>query len=358
MTTVTSGKIALLWRGNREARNKANPESNRLRGVFDALAALNIAAEPAVYSDDMVEEVREQLLRVDGVLVWVDPISEGQDRSTLDAMLREVSARGVWVSAHPDVILKMGTKEILFRTRHLGWGTDTTLYNVFEEFWQQFPARLISAGPRVLKQYRGNGGIGTWKIEMIAGRAAASDNDLIVRAQEARGGAFEEELRLSDFMRRCEAYFAGSGRLIDQLFQPRVGEGMIRCYLVQNEVVGFSTQAPRSAGNFAMAREKTMFGALEPRFRALKDIMESQWVPAVMRILDLDIGSMPVIWDADFLYGPKTSAGQDTYVLCEINISAVFPFPDQATSKIAQAAAARLISIRKLRSASDVATRD
>jgi hypothetical protein len=30
--------------------------------------------------------------------------------------------KGVWVSAHPDVILKMGVKEVLHRTRHLGWG--------------------------------------------------------------------------------------------------------------------------------------------------------------------------------------------------------------------------------------------
>ena len=358
MTTDRIGRIALLWRGNREARNNANPENNRLRGVFAALAALNIAAEPAVYSDELVEEVRDQLLRVDGVLVWVDPISDSQDRSKLDAMLRELSAKGVWVSAHPAVILKMGTKEILFRTRHLGWGTDTNLYNTIEEFRGQFPARLVSAGPRVLKQYRGNGGIGTWKIELTAGDAAVSNNDRIVRVHEARSGAFEEELRLSDFLRHCEVYFAGSGRLIDQLFQSRVAEGMIRCYLVHDQVVGFSTQTPRGAGNFAMAREKTMFGALEPRFHALRASMESDWVPAMMSLLDLDTASVPVIWDADFLFGPKTAAGDDTYILCEINISAVFPFPDQATSKIAQAVAARLLSIGKLRPASAVTTRD
>jgi hypothetical protein len=39
------------------------------------------------------------------VLVWVNPIHEGRNRALLDALLREVAARGVWVSAHPDVIL-------------------------------------------------------------------------------------------------------------------------------------------------------------------------------------------------------------------------------------------------------------
>jgi len=53
-------------------------------------------------------------------------------------MLREVAAKGVWVSAHPDVILKMGTKEVLFHTRHLGWGTDTHIYRSLEEMKEQF----------------------------------------------------------------------------------------------------------------------------------------------------------------------------------------------------------------------------
>lgn len=88
--------------------------------MFDALAALGIHAEPAVYADDMVEEVHEQLLTLDGVLVWVDPLSDGRNRVVLDEMLRDVASKGVWVSAHPDVILKMGTKEVLHRTRYLG----------------------------------------------------------------------------------------------------------------------------------------------------------------------------------------------------------------------------------------------
>jgi len=35
----------------------------------------------------------------------------------------------------------------------------------------------------------------------------------------------------------------------------------------------------------------------------------------------------------------KLSRGEETYVLREINVSAVFPFPEPATAKIAQAAA-------------------
>ena len=68
-------KVAVPWRGDSQARRHATPQNNRLNRVFEALDALGIHGEPAVYSDDTAHELREQLLKLDGVLVWVDPIS-------------------------------------------------------------------------------------------------------------------------------------------------------------------------------------------------------------------------------------------------------------------------------------------
>src|SRR5215213_4469578 len=118
---MTAPKVAIVWRGDREARRNATPANNRFHRVFEELAAVDVHAEPAVYDEEFADEVREQLLAADGVLVWVDPIHQGKTRETLDPLLREVAARGPWVSAHPDVILKMGVKEVLYRTKHLGW---------------------------------------------------------------------------------------------------------------------------------------------------------------------------------------------------------------------------------------------
>ena len=86
-----------------------------------------------LFSEEAEEAVRARLLAVDGVLVWVDPLSSGKDRSRLDSLLRDVAARGIWVSAHPDVILKMGVKEVLYRTRKLSWSTDTDLYQSVDD---------------------------------------------------------------------------------------------------------------------------------------------------------------------------------------------------------------------------------
>jgi hypothetical protein len=54
-----------------------------------------------------------------------------------------------------------------------------------------------------------------------------------------------------------------------------------------------------------------------------------------MEVLGIDTTSLPTIRDADFLYGPRTASGEDSYVLCEINVSSVFAIPDQAPPAIA-----------------------
>jgi hypothetical protein len=340
--------VALLWSGDRDARRSAVPGSTRLAGIFAALNDVGIQAEPAVYADEMADEVREQILRLDGVLVWVDPIVNGRNRSVLDALLREVSARGVWVSTHPDVILKMGVKEVLHRTKHLGWGTDTHLYRDRRSLNEEFPPRLQSAGPRVLKQNRGNGGQGVWKVELST--PPVSDN-ASVRVLHARRGSVPEELPLGEFLRRCEVYFDAGGCIIDQLFQPRLPEGMIRCYLSGDKVAGFGHQLikalipPPPAGPDspeAQPGPRIMHPADAPTFQALRAQMENEWTPQMIGALDVDSSSLPVLWDADFLYGPRTASGDDTYVLCEINVSSVIPFPGQVPSAVARVVLARL----------------
>jgi hypothetical protein len=62
----------------------------------------------------------------------------------------------------------------------------------------------------------------------------------------------------------------------------------------------------------------------------------------MQQLLGIETHTLPVIWDADFLYGPKTTSGDDTFVLCEINASSTFAFPEQAMPTVAHAAARRI----------------
>ncbi len=313
--------------------------------------------ERVVYSDDAVDEVRAQLLWLDGVLVWVNPIQDGTDRSLVDELLREVSSKGLWVSAHPDVILELGTKEVLYRTRDLGWGSDTDLYRSPSEFEERFPGRVARHHRIVVKQGRGNGGNGVWKVELI-GREAEVGPGALVRVQDARwrdGSA--EVLDLLSFMERCRQSFAWSGFLVDQAFQDRLSDGMLRCYFVHDEVGGFCQQWPKGLLDLRPGQENfeepprpsVMEGPDVPAYQPLRTKAENEWVPQMMELLDLKRLSLPVIWDADFLYGPKDASGEDTYVLCEINVSAVWPFPPMASDMVAAAALDRTNVARSAR---------
>jgi hypothetical protein len=236
---IMSHKIAIVWRGDPVSRAAATPENNRYHQIFSELLALGIEAEPAVYCEEMQDQVRAQLMKVDGALVWINPLEGDRTREKLDVMLRDVAATGRFVSAHPDVILKMGVKEVLHHTRHLGWGTETCLYRRVEEFRDGFPIRLRSAGPRVIKQNRGNAGQGVWKVELLDQTANATP---VVTVLEARRGSVPETLPLEDFISRCGPYFGWGGCIIDQPFQPRLADGMIRCYMAVDKVVGFGQQ--------------------------------------------------------------------------------------------------------------------
>ena len=346
MTDV--GKLALLWRGDREARRQVTPANNRWHQIFAALQAAGIHAEPAVYCEEAEEEVREQLLRVDGVLVWVDPISDGRNRFGLDALLRDVASRGIWVSTHPDVTQKMGVKQVLYATRQLGWGTDTRLYRTFDAFHDEFPLCLRTTGTRVVKQNRGNGGQGVWRVEAASGG--------LVNVLEGRRGSEVSTVALDAFLASCAGYFADGGCIIDQPFQPRLSDGMIRCYMGTDQVVGFGhqlikalvTPPPEGASSpEAQPGPRIMHPASAPAFQALRSKMEGEWTPAMMRMLGIERDALPVIWDADFLYGPRTAAGDDTFVLCEINVSSVMPIPEQAPAEIARLAGERLVRAAK-----------
>jgi glutathione synthase/RimK-type ligase-like ATP-grasp enzyme len=184
-------RVGILWRG--DPSSSPTIEGSRFEKVADALAGRGLTVEAVVFSEEAATEISARLRQLDGVMVWVNPVSDGKDRSTLDALLRDVASEGVWVSAHPDVILKMGTKDVLVRTGDMEWGSDCRVYADLPELARDLPGRLLE-GPRVLKQYRGNGGEGVWKVELTGDREAERRD--LVRVIEAKFGSSAELLSL------------------------------------------------------------------------------------------------------------------------------------------------------------------
>lgn len=349
-------RIAILWRGERTDPAPTPRSDRQLEPLLAALGRQGATVVLTPYADDAADEVREELLGCDGVLVWVNPIQDRATRRVLDPVLRDVAAREVYVSAHPDVVARIGTKEVLYRTRALGWGSDTQLYGSFAELVDIFPARLAAHGRLVVKQARGNGGQGVWRVDTIEARDVEDPSGTRVRVYDAQSpdGA-AETVDLADFLTVCEECFAWSGTLVDQEYQERLAEGMVRCYFSHDELVGYARQYPSGLlDSEARARRGEMPRAPmedpeRPEYQALRARCENEWVPEMMSTLGLRREDLPVIWDADFLFGARNPQGEDTFVLCEINASAVWPFPTAATETVARAALERTLAARALR---------
>src|SRR6267154_1099699 len=109
---------------------------------------------------------------------------------------------------------------------------------------------------------------------------------------------------------------------------------------------GFGHQKVKALVDAPAARAKAgprlyTFNA-DPRFQRLRRLMEGEWTPQLTSLLDIPRRDLPMIWDADFMLGPPGADGTDSYVLGEINVSSVFPIPDEAPAAIARRVADRL----------------
>jgi uncharacterized protein DUF6815 len=348
-------QIAIVYPGDAEVRRLATRENNRFAAVFAAFAARGVDAQPAVYHREQASALRDQLLTLDGALVWVNPIEAGHSRAPLDAVLREVARADVFVSTHPDVIMKLGTKDVLFETREMGWGSDVHRLESLEQLRAELGGRLAAGAIRVVKQWRGHSGIGIWRVQRAPGDSAFSAESL-VRAKHAPRDSAEVTVGFAEFVARMAPYFEDGGHMIDQAWQPRLTEGMVRCYLVQDRVAGFGLQAvnalhPPLAGSGSaeapMPSQRLYHPPDLPHLQALKRRLESEWIPELQRTLRIGTDELPLLWDCDFLRGEPAREGDERWVLCEINVSSVAPFPDSAIEPLVDAAVARVGAARR-----------
>lgn len=340
MTRSAANTVALLYPGDRGARDRADPAESRFAALFAAFAAAGVHAEPAVYHDDFADEVAAQLQRVRVVLVWCNPIEGERRRDRLDALLRDVASSGVLVSAHPDTILRLGTKDVLVETRNLPFGSDVHRVDSLEQLVAELPARL-QRGARVLKQHRGHSGIGVWRVESMNGDA----NSGPLKLRHAQRGSEEELTDLPGLVQRMAPYFepAQGGHMIDQAWQPRLAEGMVRAYLVEDRVTGFGHQAVNALHpTVPQAGSRLYHGPDLPEFQSLKQQLESAWIELLRERVGLERAQLPLLWDCDFILGDSAPGEVPRYVLCEVNVSSVSPFPPSSITPLVEAVRSKL----------------
>jgi len=210
MNTKPNFKIAVLWHQRHASGSSTDLSQGRFVPLYNAIQSLGMSVHPLVYSDETADQVGAQLLQMDAVLVWVNPVEKGQSRQKLNQLLCEVSEAGVFVSTHPDVIDTLGSKGVLFSTREMSWGSDVHRYNDYEELCERFPACLLSSGTRVLKRNSDSSGSGVWKVECLTRSETTSHEaaDSIstkninpsVRVRQAARGGEDVTTTLSEFL--------------------------------------------------------------------------------------------------------------------------------------------------------------
>lgn len=136
--------------------------------------------------------------------------------------------------------------------------------------------------------------------------------------------------------------------MIDQAWQPRMVEGMTRAYLVKDRVAGFGHQAvnalyPAAAGQAAPSAGPRLYTDHDDaRFQDLRARLEGGWIDMLCERVDVEPARVPLLWDVDFLLGERRTDDAERYVLCEINVSSVSPFPESAIRPLVEATIAAL----------------
>ena len=151
-------------------------------------------------------------------------------------------------------------------------------------------------------------------------------------------------------LQRMAPYFepAQGGHLIDQAWQPRLADGMVRAYLVEDRVTGFGHQAvnalcPALPGQTAPQPGPRLYhGPDLPEFQPLKRVLESSWLELPRERVGVAPEQLPLLWDCDFMLGEPTPEAPERYMLCEINVSSVSPFPPSSIAPLVDAMKRRL----------------
>ena len=131
---------------------------------------------------------------------------------------------------------------------------------------------------------------------------------------------------------------AEGGHMIDQAWQPRLAEGMVRAYLVQDRVTGFGHQAVNALHpTEATPGPRLYHGPDHPDFQGLKRQLESGWIDLLRERVGLARGQLPLLWDCDFMRGDSAPGSPPRHVLCEVNVSSVSPFPPSSIAPLVEA---------------------
>lgn len=241
--------------------------------------------------------------------------------------LNELSKEGMQVHTHPDVMINLDFKDILYKLRDKPFcDSNTQFYQSYESFEETFPKELKRDKTRVLKVNYGSTGEGVYLVN-------SKDDGSIVSTEAVNNLKYYYD-DMDDFLATFEEkfdddidedeliYFKGKSGFVDCRYLPRISEGEIRVLIINDKPISVVHKKPQE-GEFSA----TLFSGAKYQYDKAdnpkwRDIIELT-VKAFKDIKPYLQGkNFPLLWTMDYIMD-YNSDGSDRYILSEINCSCV-----------------------------------
>ncbi|MFV0563629.1 Cj0069 family protein [Malaciobacter mytili] len=239
--------------------------------------------------------------------------------------LKNLANKQVIVHTHPDVMINLDFKDILFKLKDTVLGEKSTkFYQDFKEFKIDFPKVLNREKIRVLKTNYGSTGEGVYLISL--------NEDNTISSTEAVNNEKEHFSNLDEFLanfslkfeeeEKDAVYFKNKKGFVSCKYLSRINEGEIRVLLVNDRPISVVHKKPQE-GEFSA----TLFSGAQYKY-------EEPTLPKYKKVIDLTMQGLdeikpycknedfPLLWTMDYILDYDKQLN-DIYVLSEINCSCV-----------------------------------
>ncbi|KAJ9461867.1 hypothetical protein DIPPA_22635 [Diplonema papillatum] len=306
--------------------------------IVTALAKRGVRAEVVYYRNEWVDSLLDYV--TERAVAYISRVNtralQGGEKPYFD-FLSALSEKGLVGMSPPDVMASFESKDALAKLAGTGLVPDDTYAYYDSASLREKFAVTLSRGERILKQNRGAGGVGMWRVRCEPGVSVTPGEALppdtrIMCTQAADNHT--DYFTLQKFMDICEPYLAGDGGLVvDTKFLPRVKEGEIRVLSVAGVPV-FVVHKKRADGaeafSAALHASSARYTYESPQSWPVLTNQVKEALPKIGQLLGFK--DPPLVWTADFLVD-NDAAGSDKYTLSELRCACVC-FANQLDSGI------------------------
>jgi hypothetical protein len=287
--------------------------------------------EIVFYTHKKRHGLKEYLLRIaeNKEVILISRINPGNLKRVEEyfQFLNLLGLAGMQVHTHPDVMINLDFKDILFKLKDTPFcDSDTEFYHLFEEFEEHFPRILKRDKIRVLKVNYGSTGEGVYLVNLkddgsVVSTEAVNNVKYYFHDIDEFVASFEE--KFDDDIDEDELqYFKGKSGFVGCRYLPRISEGEIRVLIVNDKPVSVVHKKPQEGEFSATLFSGAKYQYDKPDNPKWKDVIELTTSAFEDIKPYLQGKNFPLLWTMDYILDYDDN-GNDKYILSEINCSCV-----------------------------------